>query len=207
MGSRPNENTQSSATSAVTMEALAVALDCVSTPTFLLRPDAQIVHVNVAGNALLRGSPALYRARSRLAARRAQEARTLATVVARVAESQRPELLRLLGRNGTVSLLMSVTPVPGDTLVTACVADLRAEGPSLAGWIEEAFSFSPQNAELAEHLMLGSSLSEFSNETGVTLGAARTRLKKLFAGTGTRSQAALVSALLRAAIIAPHRQR
>jgi hypothetical protein len=53
--------------------------------------------------------------------------------------------------------------------------------------------------------MFGVSLAEFANSKNVTLGAARTRLKKLFAQTGKRSQATLVSELLLAAIIAPHR--
>lgn len=188
-------------------EALAAALDCVSTPTFLLAGDAQIVHVNGAGLALLRGSPALLKTRLRLAARRAAEARLLAAAIARVAETQRPELLRLLRRDGNASLLMTITPVAGQATVIACVADLASETPSIAPWLQDAFKLSPQGAELAESLMAGSSLMEFSAAKGVTLGAARTRLKKLFARTGTRSQAALVSALLRAAIIAPRRPR
>lgn len=195
----------SSATHEVTAAALTAALDCVSTPTFLLAADSHIVHVNSAGMALLRGSQALLKTRLRLSARRTSEAKLLTAAVARVAESQRPELLRLLSRNGNVSLLMTITPVAGDTLVIACVADLRAEAPSLAPWVQDAFELSSQNAELAGSLMSGSSLMEFSSEKGVTLGAARTRLKKLFARTGTRSQAALVSTLLRAATIAPRR--
>ena len=132
---------------------------------------------------------------------------TESELLARVAESQRPELLRLLRRNGSVSLLITVTPVPGDRLVTVCVADLQPDPPRLASWIQQAFDLSPQNAELAESLMFGVSLIEFSTDNNVTLGATRTRLKKLFAKTGKRSQSALVSALLRAAIIAPHGSR
>jgi hypothetical protein len=191
--------------SEISIEALTVALDCVSTPIFLLRADGHIVHVNSAGNELLRGSLALRMAHFRLVGRRSNEAKALAAVVARVAECQRPELLRLLSRKGSVSLLINVTPVPGDTLVAACVADLEANGPRLAAWIQQAFDLSSENAELAESLMLGASLFEFSSNKNVTLGAARTRLKKLFAQTGNRSQATLVSVLLRAAMIAPGR--
>jgi DNA-binding CsgD family transcriptional regulator len=64
------------------------------------------------------------------------------------------------------------------------------------------FQLSPQNADLAAGLLSGLNLSEFSEQNGITLGATQTRLKKLFARTGTKSQAALVSALLRAASIA-----
>lgn len=190
----------------VSAEALTVALDCVATPVFLLRPDGQIIHVNAAGMECLHASPALRQDHSRLIARRSGEAKTLAAVIARVAASRCPELVRLLKRNGNVSLLMTVTPVPGTALLTACAVDLHAEGPRLAAWLQTAFNLSPQNAELAEGLMSGLSLLEFSGKKKVTLGAARTRLKKLFAHTGTNSQAALVSALLRAAIIAPRRK-
>lgn len=184
--------------------ALMVALDCVCTPTFLLCADGQIVHANIAGSELLRNNPTLRKVNSRLVCRRSNEAKNLAAVVARVAEGQQPELLRMLSRNGSVSLLMTLTPVPGDKLVTACIADLQAKKPHLAGWIQQAFDLSWQNAELAESLMFGASLAEFAGSKNITLGAARTRLKKLFAQTAKRSQAALVSELLRAAIIAPH---
>jgi hypothetical protein len=82
----------------LSVEPLVVALDCVCTPTFLLRSDGHIVHVNCAGNRLLHGSLALRKVHSRLIGRRSSEAKAFAAVVARVAESQRPELLRLLRR-------------------------------------------------------------------------------------------------------------
>jgi hypothetical protein len=205
---RPTETKESQAMpleiARISAEALIVALDCVSTPTFLLCADGRIVHANFAGNELLRSNPTLRNVDARLVGRRSNEAKILAAVVARVAEGQRPELLRLLSRNGSVSLLMTVTPVPGDRLVTACIADLQANRPNLAGWIQQGFNLSRQNAELAENLMFGVSLADFASSKRITLGAARTRLKKLFALTGKRSQATLVSELLRAAVIAPH---
>jgi DNA-binding CsgD family transcriptional regulator len=188
----------------ISAEALMVALDCVCTPTFLLDADGHIVHANRAGIELLRNSSTLRKVDNRLVGRRSKEAKILTAVVARVAEDQRPELLRLLSRNDRVSLLMTVTPVPGDNLVTACIADLQANRPPLAGWIQRAFDLSQQNAELAENLMFGVSLAEFASSKNITLGAVRTRLKKLFAKTGSKSQAALVSKLLQAVIIAPH---
>ena len=187
----------------VSVEVLTAVLNCIATPVFLLRPDGQIVHVNHAGMAFVHSSLALRKTLSRLVPRRTSEAKTLAAVLARVAASRCPELVRLLARGGTVSLLMTVTPVPGTALVTACAVDLRAEGPRQAEWLKTAFNLSPQNAELADGLMSGLSLIEFSDKKRVTLGAARTRLKKLFIQTGTNSQATLVSTLLRAAIISP----
>jgi hypothetical protein len=181
--------------------ALAAALNCVATATFLVRADGYLVHGNHAGHRLLRGG-ALRQVHARLVARRVEEAKALAAVLVRVAASRRAELLRLVNRNGTARLLITVSPVPEDDLVTVCVADLQPTYADLTWWFGQAFQLSPQNAELAAGLLSGLSLSEFSAQKAVTLGATRTRLKKLFAGTGTQSQAALVAALLRAATIA-----
>jgi hypothetical protein len=187
----------------ISAEALIAALDCTCIPTFLLRADGHIAHANIAGDELLRRNPTLRKVDSRLVCRRSKEAKILAATLARVVEDRHPELLRLLSRNGGVSLLMTITPMLGEGLVAACVADLQAHRPHLACWIQQAFGVSRQNAELAESLMFGGSLADFASSTGITVGAARTRLKKLFAQTGKRSQATLVSELLRAAVIAP----
>jgi DNA-binding CsgD family transcriptional regulator len=187
----------------ITVGVLAAVLDSISTPTFVLRPDGHIVHLNGAGTQLLRRGGALRKVHSRLIARRSKEAEALAAVIIRVAESQCPEMFRLLSRDGTLRLLVTVNPIPADTLVAVSVADLQADGSGVADWLQQAFDLSPQNAELAESLMLGLSLIEFSINRSITLGAVRTRLKKLFARTGKSSQAALVSALLRAAVVAP----
>jgi DNA-binding CsgD family transcriptional regulator len=187
----------------ITVGVLVAVLDYISTPTFVLRPDGHIVHLNGAGTKLLRRGGALRKVHSRLVARRSKEAEALAGVIIRVAESQCPEMFRLLSRDGTLRLLMTVSPIPTYTLVTISVADLQADGSGVANWLQQAFDLSPQNAELAESLMFGLSLAEFCVDRSITLGAVRTRLKKLFARTGKSSQAALVSALLRAAVVAP----
>src|SRR5882762_7818994 len=114
--------------------ALAVALDCVATPTFLLDPDGRIVYANNAGDEFLRCAKALRRLHSRLVPRRAKEAKALAAVLAQVGQSHHPELVRLLSRDGAVSLIMTITPVPSETLMVACVADLQADREPLANW-------------------------------------------------------------------------
>jgi hypothetical protein len=183
--------------------ALAVALNCVSTPTFLVQADGRLVHANLAGERILQGGHALKKSHSScLVARRLNEATALKAVVSRVAGGRQPELLRLLNRNGTSRLLLTVSPVSGHALAVVCVADLQPGDADLTQWFRQAFQLSVQNAELAAGLISGLSLSEFSAQKAVTLGATRTRLKKLFAHTGTSSQAALVAALLRAAVIA-----
>jgi hypothetical protein len=186
---------------ALSAGALAVALDCIAIATFLVRADGHLVHGNRAGHRLLRGGGALRQVHACLVARRADEAKTLAAGLVRVAASRNAELLRFVNRNGTARLLITVSPVPGDGLVTICVVDLQASNADFTRWLRQAFQLSIQNAELAAGLLSGLSLSEFSTQKEVTLGATRTRLKKLFAATDTRSQAALVAALLRAATL------
>lgn len=198
---RPPEAPVPSSVAALSAGALAVALDCVAAATFLVRADGHLVHGNRAGHRLLRGGGALRQVHARLVARRAEEAKTLTTGLVRVAASRHAELLRLVNRNGTARLLITVSPVPDDGLVTVCVVDLQASNADLTQWFRQAFQLSTQNAELAAGLLSGLSLSEFSAQKEVTLGATRTRLKKLFAATGTQSQAALVGTLLRAATL------
>jgi DNA-binding CsgD family transcriptional regulator len=182
--------------------ALGAALNYVSTATFLVQADGRLVYGNRAGHRMLRSGGALRQMHAHLVARRAKENEALAEVMLRVAESHQSELLRLLGRNATTRLLITVSPVPEDGLVMVCVVDLQPTDADLAGWFQQAFQLSLQNVELAAGLLSGLSLPEFSEQNGITLGATRTRLKKLFARTGTKSQAALVSVLLRAAAIA-----
>ena len=181
---------------------LTAALDGVSTATFLLQAHGRLVYGNHAGFRMLLSGGALRQKHARLIARRAKENEALAAVILRVAESRQSELLRLLGRNAITRMLITVRSVADDGLVMVCVVDLQPTDADLAGWFQQAFQLSPQNADLAAGLLSGLSLPEFSKQNGLTLGATRTRLKKLFAGTGTKSQAALVSALLRAAAIA-----
>lgn len=198
---RPPEGSGPPSVAAVSAVAVAGALDCVATATFLVRADGYLVHGNRAGHRLLRGGGALRQVHACLVARRSEEAKTLATGLVRVAASRQAELLRFVNRNGTARLLITVNPVPDDGLVTVCVVDLQASNADFTPWLRQAFQLTMQNAELAAGLLSGLSLSDFSTQKEVTLGATRTRLKKLFAATGTRSQAALVATLLRAATL------
>jgi DNA-binding CsgD family transcriptional regulator len=182
--------------------ALATALDSASTATFLVQAGGRLIYGNRAGFRMLHSGGVLRQKHAHLVTRRAKENDALAAVMLRVAENHQAELLRLLGRDAITRLLITVSPVPEDGIVIVCVVDLQPAGEDLAGWFQQAFQLSPQNADLAEGLLSGLNLSEFSEQNGITLGATQTRLKKLFARTGTKSQAALVSALLRAAAIA-----
>jgi len=187
------------ALSAITPMAL---LDCMSTPVFLLRSDGFIVHSNAAGSDLLRNNRVIRAAGPLLIVYRPSDTKALTGIMATVAKQESAQSLALTSDDGTSTLLLTIAPVPGNDLLVVFAVSLQPSGPNFQDFLKAAFGLSPQSTQLAESLMYGLSLAEFSSKTGVTLGATRTRLKKLFARTGTRSQAMLVSVLWRAATIA-----
>jgi len=179
-----------------------VALDVIAVPVFTVRPDCLIIDANRAGNELLRIARMFYRSQDRrLVIRRKTDTTLFAETVLRVAKSKQSELVRFLTRQGEVTALVRVEPVPGQDLIIICVAELRAEMLLAEGWAKAAFGFSPQNASLAESLAVGVNLSEFSQTRRLPIGTVRTRMKKLLAQTGMNSQAALAAVLLRGAAI------
>jgi DNA-binding CsgD family transcriptional regulator len=70
-------------------------------------------------------------------------------------------------------------------------------------WSQASLSLPPASAELAEALAGGENLAEFAERTGLSIGGARTRLKKLLRRLGVRSQSDLVAVLLRTAAALP----
>jgi DNA-binding CsgD family transcriptional regulator len=184
-------------------DALVAILNQFRTPLILLRRDKEVVHLNTTARELLRVEGALRIAGSRLVTRRAEEEACFSALVAAADAHARPAIMALRSRSGDPVMLLAVTPVSTGALVMLRIASLREQATNERDWIQQAFGLSSQGAELAEALMEGLSLAEFCDKRGVTLGAARTRLKKLFGRTGSRSQASLAALLLRAAAIAP----
>lgn len=208
--------TNSSLHAAVQTAGLA-ALDGLPIPVILVLPTGRVVHMNAAASTLVRSNRALRITGETLVTQRSADAIRLSDAIARVAARGRIEYVQLLTRVGEPGLILSLKPAfaaqPRDvsapsgrgmadpTLVMVFAADLRLPDWLPAGWTRTAFGFTPQSAELAESLASGNTINGFCEETGVTLGAARTRLKKLLASTGAHTQAALVVLLLRAAMV------
>jgi DNA-binding CsgD family transcriptional regulator len=186
----------------LSMTAVTALLNTIAVPLLLLQSNRSIMHTNVAGNEMLLGSQELRISKARLAGRAPKETKMLANVLTRVGERQHPETLCLVGDAERPSLVLSIAPVPGTELLAVCVYDFQSTGASLEGFFMRAFGLSAQSAELAEHMMHGLTLIEFSAKTGVAREAARTRLKNLFKRTGCKSQAALVATLWRAKTLA-----
>ena len=84
---------------------------------------------------------------------------------------------------GTVAAVILMTPdgaLPAEALEQA----------------RERYGLTPAEARLALHLSSGLSLDEAAGELGVAVGTVRTRLKQVFAKTGTHRQASLVRLLM-----------
>lgn len=178
-----------------------LALNMFSVPTFLIRPNCEIVASSSTGPALLENSRAFYAHQGRLTVRRASDTHALLEAVGRVVARGTGELLRFLTRQEEASALMRLHAVPRKPLVIVAIAELRAPMLLAHGWSTAAFGFSAPHAALAESLALGHSLADFAALHNLPIGTVRTRLKKLLVQTGTTSQASLAAMLQRASVI------
>lgn len=170
----------------------------------MLAARARIVHANRAATALLAAGRVFSAAGGRLRVQRQDDQdaieQALTGVLGSKAEGQAGRaIVKLTNRQGDVNHVLTLSPLPGGNLALAAVAELRAPTLLRRHWSREALALPAAYAELAEALAGGENLSEFAERTGLTIGGARTRLKKLLKRLGTRSQSDLVGLLLRAA--------
>jgi DNA-binding CsgD family transcriptional regulator len=178
-----------------------LALNMFAVPTFLVRPNCEIVASSSTGPALLETSRAFFVNHGKLTVRRATDTQALLEAVGRVVGHGMGELLRFLTRQEEASALMRILAVPQKPLAIIAIAELRAPMLLAHGWSMAAFGFSAPHAALAESLALGHSLAEFAETHSLPIGTVRTRLKKLLVQTGTSSQASLAAMLQRASVI------
>jgi DNA-binding NarL/FixJ family response regulator len=126
-------------------------------------------------------------------------------ILARVAATLRsgsPATLQMANRQGDVQHVLAFSPLNG-ALVAVSISELRAPLLLPPKWSQASLSLPPASAELAEALAGGENLAEFAERTGLSIGGARTRLKKLLRRLGVRSQSDLVAVLLRTAAALP----
>ena len=125
--------------------------------------------------------------------------------IAATLQSGSPTILRMTNRQGDVHHVLSFSPLPDDGFVAGSIAELRAPLLLPRNWSSAALSLPPAAGELAEALAQGENLAEFAERTGLSVGGARTRLKKLLRRLGARSQSDAVAVLLRTAGALPPR--
>ena len=178
-------------------------LDGLNCPVFMLRPNHQVLYTNSAAVMLMNTMRLVRVVNGKAVWRRSRDAQLIAAAIIKVELQQTAQSVCLLSRAGMPGFLLIVQPIPGVAAVMICVVDFNRPSSLAPGWSCAAFGFSRQSAELAESIAAGHTLAEFCLSSGVTLGAAKTRMKKILSVTDVRSQSALVAIMLRAASIVP----
>lgn len=190
---------------AVSRDAALAALDIGTLPLVLAGPRAVIIHANRAAEVLLAAKRTFHKTGGRLVVRRQVDQDAIeAALAATLADGERA-VVQLTNRQGDIHHVLAIAPLPSDAFAAITIAELRAPLLLHRAWSQEALSLPRPYAELAEAMVVGENLAEFSERTGLSIGGARTRLKKLLRRLGARSQSDLVSLLLRAAAILPMR--
>jgi DNA-binding CsgD family transcriptional regulator len=152
-------------------------------------------HVKLRRDGLVSAAGELSRRIQRLVAEAVQSrARADATLWLRV---ERP---------GSTPLLLRAVPIAGNEVLdassraaVALFVDTVGEAKLDHGLLRAWFGFSAREAELAALLAAGKDLASAARAMKIGHETARTHLDKVFAKTGTRRQAELVSLLLRTA--------
>lgn len=183
----------------VTTETALAALDCGVVPMLMLGRRARIVHPNRAATTLLAAGRAFTKVNGRLHVQRQADQEAIEAAVDAALDKAERTITHLTNRQGDINHIVTVSPLPGDELALAAIAELRLPVLLRRTWSREALSLPPGYAELAEALAGGENLTEFAERTGLTIGGARTRLKKLLKRLAARSQSDLIALLLRAA--------
>ena len=178
------------------------ALDCMAMPLLLLGPGAKIVHANRAAKRMLGAGRTFSAEGGVLTVQRSVDQDAIIDRIAITQRSRTPATLQMANRQGDVQHVLAFSPVPG-ALVAVAISELRAPLLLPPKWSQASLSLPPASAELAEALAGGENLAEFAERTGLSIGGARTRLKKLLRRLGVRSQSDLVAVLLRTAAALP----
>ncbi len=183
-------------------EAALAALDCAAVPILLLAPGAVIVHASRAAKRLLDAGRTFSAQGGVLTVQRQVDQDAILARVAATLRSGSPATLQMANRQGDVQHVLAFSPLNG-ALVAVSISELRAPLLLPPKWSQASLSLPPASAELAEALAGGENLAEFAERTGLSIGGARTRLKKLLRRLGVRSQSDLVAVLLRTAAALP----
>lgn len=196
---------------------LAGALDRLSEGLLILSPEGRLLHGNLAAMTLLARREGLAYRQGRVFAAHPQDqaafARLLAARTGHAPQATVSDVLALHRSGGGQPLRVHATglglPLSSDGQLQPCVLLSLGEvgddeAPSRHEALRRAHGLTPAEARLAECLLDGLSLRESAQRLDLTYGTARTRLKVVFAKTGTHRQAELLTQL-RLALEAPLR--
>lgn len=185
---------------------LASGLDVLSMPTFLFEETGRIAHRNRSADALLRSCEGFSVEDGHLLTGDYAITRKLNFELTNAIQASRgngSELNRvvLLPRLGRLPLMLMIAPLRVSAGVVCGAAllfafDPESTPPITANTVSSLFTLTEAEAELAVALCSGKTLDEAAEARGTTIHTIRSQLKSIFAKTGTKRQADLVSLLL-----------
>lgn len=176
------------------------AVETMGVATVIVDGEGTIVDANPAGEALLAAGDGLARHRGRLWFAEARNRAVLADVIARPDQRAVPVRLRVeRGEAPALAVVARPMPVPepgSGRRAVALLMTVTGDEPRIdAGAVRELYGLTPAEARLAAELSGGRSLPEAAQVLGIAHGTARVHLRAIFAKTGARRQAHLVSLL------------
>ncbi len=185
-------------------------LDQLSVGVILMAANGQLLHVNAAGEAILRGGDGLSRTPDGLHAANKEDDKRLQHLISSLRQGSGDVRasgghLSVRRPSGRSSYAVMVSPA-GPSLVTAAravpavlvfVSDPVAKFVSDLAVLADLFGFTPAESRLVLALIAGEALPEFARRTGVSYHTARTLLARAMARTETRSQLDLVLLVVR----------
>jgi DNA-binding CsgD family transcriptional regulator len=171
---------------------------------FLLDQRGLVVHLNRAAEQIIRTEDGLYWKRGELVGARDADTsrlrRTLRDGSGKLCALSRPSSRRPLVTRAVSIDAVSADPLQelGPTRTLLFVRDPDKTGSSGFDLIAATLGLTRQEARLAALLAGGRSIAEAAAEIGITVGNARTHLKRIFNKTDTHRQAELVRVLFQA---------
>ena len=185
-------------------------LDRLSLGVFLISATGRLLHVNVAGEEILKIGDGLQRTPDGIRACYRDDDKRLQHLIGDLRQAS-PDVrsagghLRIRRPSGRPAYAVMLTPVgPGLAGPSTCpavlvfVSDPGAKIVANLCVLAGLFGFAPAEARLVLALMSGKQLPEIALDLGVTYNTVRTQLARAMARTETRSQVELVMLVARA---------
>jgi DNA-binding CsgD family transcriptional regulator len=165
--------------------------DIVGLASIVVRKDLRVVHINEAGEAVLRRGLGLYSRQGYLAVQGEDDSKRLSAAVARATAPVAPKTAALTveRKNAETSARLPayhivVTPLPGAGTSPRALLLFRDPDlvqPSLASQVRALFSLTATEAELAIALSEGASVAQIASGRSVRESTVRSQLKGLAA--------------------------
>lgn len=185
-------------------DGLVESFDKLDVGVLLIGSEYRVLFANRVGDNILKRGDVLTCRRGQLRAARPASAEILDRHISGAASTgarrgRHPGGVVTLPTNGPKPMVVLVCPcrtelslVPGGPLAMLFVSDPAAESQFDEREIGRIYGLTGAEARLLRALLEGKRMSEYADETGITLNTAKTYLTQLFDKTGTSRQAELV---------------